>query len=231
MDGGSSWKIISDFGQYYLNPYLENTVYVINRNELYVSTDNGDHWQFINQITAPDDWIVDLEVDPIAINTLYASTYKNGVLVSYDEGKEWQTIAVGENIFVNDLACSILDSGHTILYAATRESAIQSIVMTHGINAIQNSDHKVLKTPVLYDNFPNPFNAETTIKFSLLKTSHVLLQIYDITGKYIKTVIDSKITAGIHTVRFHAENLASGIYLYRLSVGGYTQTRTMLLIQ
>lgn len=83
----------------------------------------------------------------------------------------------------------------------------------------------------LKQNYPNPFNPSTNISFSIPKSGFVKLEVFDITGKLIKTLINNNLSAGEHDIAFDASALSSGIYLYRLSTGSFTQTRTMVLMK
>lgn len=83
----------------------------------------------------------------------------------------------------------------------------------------------------LLDNYPNPFNPSTQIHFQLKHPIRVILRVFDINGHLIKTIVDGFRDAGKHTVSFHAENLASGLYLYRLKKDRQTLTGKMLLIK
>jgi hypothetical protein len=87
----------------------------------------------------------------------------------------------------------------------------------------------------LNQNYPNPFNPSTTISFSLPESGKVILKIYNVIGKEIKTLVDGYREAGIYTVNFNAESavggLASGMYLYRLSTNGFTETKKLLLMK
>jgi len=69
----------------------------------------------------------------------------------------------------------------------------------------------------LEQNFPNPFNPSTTIKFGLPEASAVTLKIYDVTGREVSMVVNSQLAAGYYSYRWNAGNLSSGIYFYRLT--------------
>jgi len=83
----------------------------------------------------------------------------------------------------------------------------------------------------LHQNYPNPFNPTTTISFSLSKTERVRLQVFDIQGKLIQTLANRNYASGSHRLSFDASNLASGVYVYRLTTGSEVQTKTMTLIK
>ncbi|GAB5407871.1 MAG: hypothetical protein BalsKO_02360 [Balneolaceae bacterium] len=83
----------------------------------------------------------------------------------------------------------------------------------------------------LQQNYPNPFNPETTISFTLQNAQDVKLEVYDIQGRIVQTLVEGKRSAGSHTIRFNASNLSSGTYLYRLFAGSKVITKTMTLIK
>jgi len=83
----------------------------------------------------------------------------------------------------------------------------------------------------LYQNFPNPFNPVTTIRFEVPKTEKVELSIYDILGRKVKTLFDKIAPAGVVAVDFNGSGLASGVYLYRITAGDYVATRKLILMK
>ena len=83
----------------------------------------------------------------------------------------------------------------------------------------------------LYNNYPNPFNPATKIKFDLPNVSNVKLFVYDILGREVSRIIDGELKAGKYEADFNASNLPSGVYFYRLITGGFTDTKKMLLIK
>jgi len=89
----------------------------------------------------------------------------------------------------------------------------------------------------LSQNYPNPFNATTQIQFSLPKSSHVKLEIFNILGQKVKTLVDEELQAGYKQVTWdgtdqESNRVASGLYFYRLSAGeSFTEAKRMLLIK
>jgi hypothetical protein len=85
---------------------------------------------------------------------------------------------------------------------------------------------------VLSQNYPNPFNPSTRINYSLPVEGNVTLKIYDVLGREVRTLISNELkSAGEYTINFSASNLPSGIYIYRLQVGDFTQVRKMMLLK
>lgn len=83
----------------------------------------------------------------------------------------------------------------------------------------------------LNQNFPNPFNTNTLIEFSVPQNTYVQLSIYDITGKEIIKLVNNILRAGSYKVNFDANKLSSGVYFYRLNAGFFSQTKKMLLLK
>ncbi|MFC2085892.1 T9SS type A sorting domain-containing protein [Bacteroidota bacterium] len=83
----------------------------------------------------------------------------------------------------------------------------------------------------LDQNYPNPFNPSTSINYALKSASHVKLQVFDVTGRLIETLVDDQLSAGSYRVSFEAGNLSSGVYLYRMQAGETVITNRMLLLK
>jgi hypothetical protein len=83
----------------------------------------------------------------------------------------------------------------------------------------------------LDQNFPNPFNPVTMIRFSLTSPSRVTLHIYDVAGRLVRTVVDESMEAGEHSLPFEAKGLASGVYFYRLKAAQFEKTRKMVVLR
>ena len=78
---------------------------------------------------------------------------------------------------------------------------------------------------------PNPFNASTTIRYSLLEFSRVSIEIYDILGRKIETINEGEIPAGEYQIIWNAENKPSGVYFYRIQAGDFSETKRMVLLR
>ncbi len=83
----------------------------------------------------------------------------------------------------------------------------------------------------LRQNYPNPFADVTSIEYSLRRTDHVRLRVFDLQGRLVRTLVDATRPAGLHEVRFFAQGLPSGRYLYRLESGRAGQSRTMTVVR
>jgi hypothetical protein len=80
-------------------------------------------------------------------------------------------------------------------------------------------------------NYPNPFNPTTKIKYQIAKAGFVNLQVYDVLGNEVVTLINKEMQAGSYEVEFDASILPSGIYYYTLNAGEFSQTKKMILLK
>jgi flagellar hook assembly protein FlgD len=83
----------------------------------------------------------------------------------------------------------------------------------------------------LYENYPNPFNPLTTIRYGLPNRSHVALTVYNTLGQRVALLQNGEQEAGYHEVMFDGRGLSSGVYYYRIQAGDFVQTRNLLLLR
>ncbi len=96
---------------------------------------------------------------------------------------------------------------------------------------IANSDEQAPRSYNLEQNYPNPFNPVTTISFQIPEAGHVKLTVFNILGQEVVELVNEQMMPGFYKVKLDGSGLASGSYIYRLSVNGHTFTRKMLLLK
>jgi len=99
------------------------------------------------------------------------------------------------------------------------------------VSGVDDEHSLVADEFVLYPNYPNPFNPETNIRFSLPEDQIVTLNIYNMTGQLVESLVNERRSAGVHSVHWNASGVASGVYLYQLQVGGRFLTQKMILMK
>ncbi len=104
---------------------------------------------------------------------------------------------------------------------------------TDAINKLAKTNEEIIipKENKLYDNYPNPFNPTTQIKFAVKGNGLVNLKVYDALGKEVAVLVNETKQAGTYTVNFDASYLSSGIYFYTISAKNFRQSKKMLLIK
>lgn len=129
-------------------------------------------------------------------------------------------LAFAEEIRLNNLSGNNIENGSLLSK------------LENGIS--DNSE--VIRDYALYPAYPNPFNPSTIIAFDLPETQHVTLEIFDISGRKIRTLVDQTVNAGRHQVSWDGHNetgmlVASGVYVYRLQAGDFVQSHKLMLLK
>ena len=99
------------------------------------------------------------------------------------------------------------------------------------ITDVDENPDAIPNTFNLEQNYPNPFNPSTKISWQSPVGSHQTIKVYDVLGNEIATLVDEYKPAGMYNVQFTMNNLASGVYFYRLQAGDFVQTKMMILIK
>jgi hypothetical protein len=105
---------------------------------------------------------------------------------------------------------------------------VECVIATTGISVQAGA---APPTYLLAQNFPNPFNSATTIRYGLRHKTRVTLAVYNSLGQQVAILVQSDQEAGYQEVKFDGSNLASGLYFYRLQAGDFVQTRKLLLLR
>ena len=110
---------------------------------------------------------------------------------------------------------------------------LDNVVLQEGSSPVEE-EKDVAGIPegfILHQNSPNPFNPSTEIRYRIAGTLKVTLRIFDVSGKEIESLVDQVQSPGQYTVTFHANDLPSGIYFYRLDAGSFAETKKLILLQ
>jgi hypothetical protein len=127
----------------------------------------------------------------------------------------------------------VYDSLNLLSYSAGWDTLVNSpagcIRMDYltGVNT-ENELPTVFK---LYNNYPNPFNPATTIKYDIPSNTYVKISVYDILGKLVSTLVNKDMQAGRYEATWDATNFASGTYIYKLETKNFTDVKKMILIK
>lgn len=134
---------------------------------------------------------------------------------------------IGDTLQVMNVMSIFSDSTGTIIIIYREEVSrlvIDDITVIDGI-------HNNPRCMAALHNYPNPFNATTTIEFTIAETRHVTIEIYDLLGKRIETLIDRYMETGRHQVVWDASGYSSGVYFYRIEAGEFVETKRMVYLK
>lgn len=149
---------------------------------------------------------------------------------------------IPEDFWIDTVIVQVPDSA-LFLFVSTHDSwywdnsdpdsdfAVNIKITSPPIKISDKSESNILDNYQLYQNYPNPFNPITRIRFGLPKISDVKVEIYNIMGQLVSTLINARIEAGYHIVDFDGSQLVSGIYLYRIQAGNYVEVKKMVLMK
>ena len=113
-------------------------------------------------------------------------------------------------------------------------SIINSQIIVKGIGTIVLSAGEETKINSIYSldqNYPNPFNPNTKIRFSIPRSEHVVINVYNIQGELIESMVDQEMEAGNYKINFYGNGLASGMYFYKITAGSFTKMKKMILLR
>ena len=177
------------------------------------------HWQ----LSASDNFsspLITVASDNGGKDTLYQTTYGNISKILSDDG-----VAVGDSIMLYDRV--VASDGVNITMSDTLH-----VTLTRGtLTGIEEQPGGIPTVLALHDNYPNPFNPTTTIRYDLPKAGMVRLTVYDVLGRQVAKLINSQQSAGSHVVTFNASGLSSGVYFYRLKANNRTIIKKMMLMK
>jgi len=149
---------------------------------------------------------------------------------------QWSVFDNGFNNSANNSSKTLSQIGVSFTGTSNNETSkvtsgfLAGIILGSSVNSINNKQNKPLSFE-LNQNFPNPFNPSTKIRYSVANTSFVKLKVYDILGREIAELVNEEKPAGIYEADFEGSLLASGVYIYRIQAGNFIETKKMILLK
>ena len=148
----------------------------------------------------------------------------------------WSSLGTGSSNGVNNWVSALAVVGNEVFVGGefTLAGGIASTFIARWIGGATNVEPISIDMPSTYllqQNYPNPFNPSTTILFSIPTSEFVTLKVYDVLGREIATLVNENLSAGSYSYNFDAKNLTSGVYLYKLQAGKYSEIKKMMLIR
>ena len=227
---------------------------------LLLSSDSGTSWSSparVNQDNSgKDQWLPWMSVDP-SNGALYVIYYDSRNFVGNDSAQVYISASFDgggtfEDVLVSDVPFLPRTTGWSdqcYMGDYIGIAALNSVVWPFW-NDNRTGIHQAYTSRVFYpptsvsdlrsevptafalkQNYPNPFNPSTNVTYELPRSAVVRLSVYDMLGREVSVLVDERIDAGVHEVKFDASGLSSGVYFYRLQAGTFVETRKLLLLR
>lgn len=171
-------------------------------------------WDYVNDAETPDS-LLQFRFETSTDSVLVEFAPDNGLLTLAPQsgyfGPAWLRIEVRD------------DSG-----AVAADTLRFTVTPISGVEKLQAG---IPDRFILYQNFPNPFNPETTIRFGLPVPAHVRVEVFNLLGKQVATLLDRNLPAGYHQIKLDARRLGSGVYFYVIRAGSFRATKKMVIMR
>ena len=243
IDGGITWNIKHDGNSPQasiadiLFPFDTQTGYALSstggqrNSKILKTTDGGSSWTItdagttsvLSEISFPTP-----QVGYIAADGIYGEK-PSRFLKTTDGGLTWNIVGVPYGYSLTSVCFpSGVDTGYVV---GSQSGAILKTVTGGGIFTSVSDSPVRIHNPdnILRLNYPNPFTETTTITWNLPEDAHVILKVYNLMGRKVETLVDSKQAKGEYNVKFNAEGLPAGVYFYQLRANGKVETKRMVV--
>ena len=200
-----------------------NHGYILGDNNVMLkTTDGGATWELIITPEGSLNTMAFVDADTGWVVGGSGAIYK-----TIDGGNEWK----GQSSGVENSLTGVDFLSPTRGIVVGESGVVLTTRNAGGVTAVRGTPFAPPGSYVLEQNYPNPFNPSTTIRYRLPVSSKVLLEVFDLLGRKVETLVDGNQARGSHEAVFTASRLSSGMYVYKLQAGGFSQIRKMVLIK
>ena len=155
--------------------------------------------------------------------------WQSSIKPYFQQQGEWYDYFSGNSVNIAAIDTSfLLNPGEYHIYTSVKLSAPDTSATVTGVI---NEGTAIVRNFSLSQNYPNPFNPSTVIQYQIPQPGKVTLNIYDMLGREIRTLVNEFQQNGSHSITFDAIHLSSGVYFYRIQAGSFIETKKMLLLK
>ena len=211
-----------------IDPSNNKTIYLSDSSNLHKSTDSGSTWEKLNSES-----FYALHVDSQGI--IYTSG-EYTLIVSSDGGSTWTTYKYDDGMVGKVMRnCISFDEQNKILYLGTRGSGILSMDFGETTNIVSNNKMHMYHYS-LSSNYPNPFNQQTAIGYTISFSAPVKMKIDNTLGQLVNTLVHENKQQGEYKIIWDGKDstgkdVPSGVYFYRLKAGDFSEVKKMILLR
>ncbi|MFO7444954.1 MAG: T9SS type A sorting domain-containing protein [Ignavibacteriaceae bacterium] len=225
-----------------VNPNNADEIIVVFTNynipSLFHSTDGGETYSNIDGNLEGDSELPGPSIRNITIlpynqsTTAYLAATSTGVYSTTGiNGGSTQWIEESPNLIGNVVVAAITSRSSDRLVAAATHGRGIFVAGPSGAVSVKDKQKSLPGNYVLNQNYPNPFNPVTKIKYAISTTQYATLTLFDMLGKEVAVLINEVKQPGEYEIEFNASALSSGVYYYRLTAGGFSETKKMVLLK
>jgi photosystem II stability/assembly factor-like uncharacterized protein len=236
-NGGSSWlsqitessylfdvHFISDEIGWVAGTYVGS---FFNVTEIYKTIDGGDNWVYQSNASFYGNILAIFFIDENFGWAVWNDAYDGYIIGTTNSGKLWTEQSICPGISLWDVFFIDTNTGW-----AVGDSGKIYHTTTGGVSFVEETNlNEIPLQNELSNNFPDPFNPSTKIRYSIPQLSNVVIKVFDILGNEIETLVDEQKLAGTYELTWNATNLPSGVYLYQLQSGEFIETKKMVLMK
>jgi len=226
-DGGENWNPqTSGTTNHLLSVHFtdNNTGWIVGvRDTILKTTDGGENWN--PQTSGTTSSLVSVHFTDN--NTGWAVGESGTILNTTDGGTIWTSQASGITDILRSVHFADNINGWAVGYGG-------KILKTTNGGVTFVEDEEIDEVPTEYklsNNFPDPFNPSTKLRYSVPQSSQIQIKIFDILGNEIETLVNEEKPIGTYEIVWYAENLPSGVYFYRLQAGDFVEIKKMILLR
>ena len=225
-NNGSTWSSANSG----LTDLIINTIAIADGNVftgtghgVFRTTDNGSNWTQVNS------GLTDTSISTISIigMNIFAGT-PSGVFLSSNNGDAWLNVSSG---LPNNYTVLSFAFDSTYIYAGLYYGGVWRRPLSEMITGVEDQNSEIPSRFLLEQNFPNPFNPSTKIRYSVPQSSNVMIKVFDILGNEIESLVNEEKPVGTYELTWYATNLPSGIYFYTINAGSFIETKKMILLK
>ena len=179
-------------------------------------------------VNSTDKALYQIIVDNIIVDSIY---------IDQNNGSGFW-VSLGEYFLTADVEVTVkvMDTGESSVGVVLRADAVKFSLIEEVTGIESSSSESIPNKYHLHQNYPNPFNPETVIVYQIPKAEHVKIEVFNLLGERIKTLINLFLAAGNHSITWDGKNyngsqVASGTYFYRIKAGNFIQTKKMIYLR
>lgn len=188
------------------------------------TTNAGDNWTELNTGIPFSLYSVKFTSE----DTGYISGAAGKIYKTYDGGQNWVEMISNSSNPLKDMCFNTSNVGFIV---GTNGTILKTVTAGEIVIGITQISSEIPDGYYLSYNYPNPFNPVTNIEFKIPESTNVTIRVFDITGREISTLINEIKSAGSYKINFNGDNLASGVYFYRIETERFVETKRMVLLK